>query len=85
MALVEAEKSALSLTRFRNATDANLVSIALGGCWNWRGVIGKNRQRRRRMDPRECSFVTCSNSTNRVCYLLFDTNAASNKDVPSPP
>src|SRR5208337_5673006 len=38
--LVEAEKSCLALTAWAERTRANILPIALGGCWGWRGRIG---------------------------------------------
>ena len=39
--LVEAEKSALALTAWAERTAQNLLAVAMGGCWGWRGRIGK--------------------------------------------
>jgi hypothetical protein len=39
--LVEAEKSALALTASAQRIGRRVVALALGGCWNWKGVIGK--------------------------------------------
>jgi hypothetical protein len=41
VAIVEAEKSALALTAAARRAGRPLLAIALGGCWNWRGRIGK--------------------------------------------
>ncbi|HEY6391618.1 MAG TPA: hypothetical protein VIX89_10095, partial [Bryobacteraceae bacterium] len=39
--LVEAEKSALALTAFAERSSRKLLPIAMGGCWGWRGRIGR--------------------------------------------
>ena len=39
--LVEAEKSALALRAWSIRTGRQLLPIATGGCWGWRGKIGK--------------------------------------------
>ena len=39
--LVEAEKSSLALTASAQRTGTNILALGLGGCWGWRGRIGK--------------------------------------------
>ena len=39
--LVEAEKSALALTAWAESIQHKLLPIAMGGCFGWRGRIGK--------------------------------------------
>jgi hypothetical protein len=39
--LVEAEKSALALTAWASRVEMDLLPVAMGGCWGWRGRIGK--------------------------------------------
>lgn len=39
--VVEAEKSALAVSAAAARTNRRVLVIALGGCWNWRGRIGK--------------------------------------------
>ena len=39
--LVEAEKSALALYAWAERRRANIVPVAMGGCWGWRGRVGK--------------------------------------------
>src|SRR6185437_14199520 len=41
IALVEAEKSVLAITAWGQRQGRNLLAIGLGGCWGWRGRIGK--------------------------------------------
>jgi hypothetical protein len=39
--LVEAEKSSLALTALSQRTGEKCLPVAMGGCWGWRGRIGK--------------------------------------------
>jgi len=39
--IVEAEKSALAITSAAQGTGRQVLAIALGGCWNWKGTVGK--------------------------------------------
>lgn len=39
--LVEAEKSALAFTAWAKRVQLDLLPIAMGGCWGWRGRVGK--------------------------------------------
>ena len=39
--IVEAENSALAVTAAAARTGRRLLAIATGGCWGWRGTIGK--------------------------------------------
>jgi hypothetical protein len=39
--IVEAEKSARAITSAAQSTGRRVLAIALGGCWNWKGTVGK--------------------------------------------
>src|SRR5262249_44081678 len=39
--LVEAEKSALAMAAWAQRTGRRLLAVGMGGCWGWRGRIGK--------------------------------------------
>jgi len=39
--LVEAEKSVLALTAWSRRTSTDVIPVGMGGCWGWRGRIGK--------------------------------------------
>ncbi len=41
IALVESEKASLALTAWSQRTGIDVLAVALGGCWGWRGRIGK--------------------------------------------
>jgi uncharacterized protein (DUF927 family) len=81
IALVEAEKSALALTAWAERMERNLLAVGMGGCWGWRGRIGKVESARG-----ECAHETgpvfdlnCVNG--RKVYVLLDTNVATNPKV----
>lgn len=54
---VEAEKSALAILAASERTERHILAIATGGCWGWRGRIGKttdaNAARWREQNPRQ--------------------------------
>lgn len=81
--LVEAEKSVLAVTCVARRTDRRMLVLGLGGCWGWRGRIGKV------IDARGASVdevgplpdldrVTWS---GREAILIFDANAATRTPV----
>ncbi len=41
LVFVEAEKSVLALTAWAQRTGRKILVLGLGGCWGWRGRIGK--------------------------------------------
>jgi len=80
---VEAEKSALALTAAATRAGRRVLVIGTGGCWGWRGRIGKT------IDPNgarvdetgpvpDLARITW---TGRDTVILFDANAASNPKV----
>lgn len=40
--IVESEKAALAVASAAKRADRDVLAIALGGCWNWKGRIGKD-------------------------------------------
>jgi putative DNA primase/helicase len=81
MILVEAEKSVLAITALTERTGKQLLSSATGGCWSWRGRIGKsdgpNGERLDEVGPLP-DLEVCK---GRNVYVLFDSNAATNPKV----
>ncbi len=79
--LVEAEKSALALTAWAERTATNIVPIAMGGCWGWRGRIGAvENASGNRVD--ETGPISDLDYVNRKrVYVLLDANVASNAKV----
>lgn len=69
--LVEAEKSSLALTAWASRTEMNLVAVAMGGCWGWKGRIGKveNAEGERVDETGSISDLDCVNG--RKVYVLL--------------
>jgi len=80
--LVEAEKSALALRAWADRNARRLLPIATGGCWGWRGRIGKvENSRGERVDelgPLPELGICCS---GRKVFVLLDANCARNPRV----
>ena len=81
--VVEAEKSALSISSGATQRDRALVTIATGGCWGWRGRIGKTvdpaGQRVDETGPLpDFDLLTW---VDRACVICFDSNVATNSRV----
>lgn len=79
--LVEAEKSALALTAWASRVEMDLLPVAMGGCWGWRGRIGKT-------DGIDGSRVNVTGALpdlavcdGRTVYVCLDANAATNSKV----
>ena len=81
IALVEAEKSSLALTAMGRRTGVNLLAVAMGGCWGWKGRIGKvENSRGERVDEKgPISDLDCVNG--RKVFVLLDANVASKPEV----
>jgi hypothetical protein len=81
--VVEAEKSALAIASLAQRQDRPIVPIATGGCWGWRGRIGKaDGPKGERLD--ELGILPDFDRIvwpSRLVYLAFDANAASNPKV----
>ena len=80
--LVEAEKSALALRAFADRAGRQLLPIATGGCWGWRGRIGKaptsKGGRVDELGPLP-ELGICSNG--RKVFVLLDSNCNTNPRV----
>jgi hypothetical protein len=81
--LVEAEKSALALTAWSERTGHRILPVAMGGCWGWRGIIGKKEgPHGQRVDEKGALpelATLCSGG--RKAYIMLDSNADSNRKV----
>lgn len=79
--LLEAEKSALALTAWGARVGMELLAVAMGGCWGWRGRIGKleNAHGDRVDELGPISDLSCCDG-RKVCVSL-DANVASNPKV----
>jgi hypothetical protein len=81
IALVEAEKSSLALTAWAERTGMNPLAVGMGGCWGWKGRIGKleNAHGERVDEYGAVSDLDCVNG--RKLYVLLDANAATKPKV----
>jgi Domain of unknown function (DUF3854) len=81
--LVEAEKSALALTALGRRMDHPMVAVACGGCWGWRGRVGKvisiDGSAVDEKGPLPDFDLLCWE--NRDVIICFDANAATNPKV----
>jgi len=80
--MVEAQKSVVSATAWRDRMKRKVLPIGISGCWNWHGQVGIKTTRNGNRVPeygvlpdlvRYCS--------NRTVYLCPDTNVSSNQQV----
>ena len=80
--LVEAEKSSLALTAWARRTGRKLLVIAMGGCWGWRGRIGKvaNAKGTRVDELGPLPELRCA-AAGRTTVVLLDANASTNPKV----
>jgi hypothetical protein len=81
IALVEAEKSALALTAWAERMQMDLLPLGLGGCYGWRGRIGKVENERGERVDELGPLSDLSYCNGRKAYVLFDSNAATNPKV----
>lgn len=81
--VVEAEKSVLALTAAAQRHNRSLLALGTGGCWAWRGVIGKvSDPHGARVDEKGPlpDFDRVS-WTGRDAVICFDANATTNPNV----
>lgn len=81
--IVESEKASLALTAAAARLNRRVLALGCGGCWGWRGPIGKttgaNGERVDETGPLpDHALITW---TNRDVVILFDGNAATNPSV----
>ena len=79
--LVEAEKSALALTAWGERTGSDLLPIAMGGCWGWRGRIGKAINSHGERVDEVGPLPDLHRCDGRKVYILLDANVATNPKV----
>ena len=79
--LVESEKSALAITAWAQRTGIKILPIGLGGCWGWRGRIGKTESitggRVDVMGPIP-DLDVCD---GRTIFVMLDANTRTNSNV----
>jgi hypothetical protein len=78
---VEAEKSSLAVLRFAEDHKFELVPVALGGCWSWRGRIGKTVTPEGERVDEKGPLADLDAAHERDAYAFFDGNVETNKDV----
>jgi len=81
--LVEAEKSALALTALGRRMDHPMVAVACGGCWGWRGRVGKviSIDGSAVDEKGPLPHFDLIRWENREVIICFDANAATNPRV----
>jgi putative DNA primase/helicase len=79
--LVEAEKSVLALTAWAERTGTNMLAVGLGGCWGWRGRIGKSENEKGARVDVTGAISDLSVCDGRTVFVLLDSNAATNPKV----
>jgi hypothetical protein len=81
---VEAEKSSLAITALMKRTGRQLLAVATGGCWSWRGKVGirvtPSGGHEKEWGPlSDLSLITWEQ--DRPAIILFDSNTATNPTV----
>jgi Domain of unknown function (DUF3854) len=79
--LVEAEKSALALTAWATRVHMDLLPVAMGGCWCWRGRVGKTESANGSRVDVLGPLPDLSVCNQRRVYVVMDTNVAGNANV----
>jgi hypothetical protein len=81
--IVEAEKSVLALTAGAARANRRLLAIGTGGCWGWRGRIGKTTDASGARVDEKGALPDLDRVTwpDRDVVILFDANAATNGSV----
>lgn len=81
--VVEAEKSALALTAAAHRANRRLLVIATGGCWSWRGCIGKAEDAAGRRVDVKGALADFDRLTwgNRPVVILFDSRPNGSVDA----
>jgi putative DNA primase/helicase len=81
--IVEAEKSVLALTAAAERVGRLVLAIGCGGCWGWRGRIGKTTDSTGARVDEKGPLLDLDRVvwTGRDCVILFDANVATNASV----
>ncbi len=79
--LVEAEKSVLALTAWARRTSTDVIPVGMGGCWGWRGRIGKTEGINGERVDVEGPLPDLAVCDGRVVYLMLDSNVDTNSKV----
>src|SRR5262249_8523567 len=81
--LVEAEKSALAISAAFHRACRRVLAIGLGGCWGWRGTIGKTLDANGARVPQKGPLPDFDrvNWRDRDVVICFDANVRTNANV----
>jgi hypothetical protein len=78
---VEAEKSALAILAWSERHDRRLIPVGLGGCYNWRGRIGKTVTADGDRVDEKGPLSDLEIARDRKWYILYDSDVAKNDKV----
>jgi hypothetical protein len=78
---VEAEKSALAITEWSERNSTPIIAIATGGCWGFRGTIGKTVSINGEREDEKGPLEELELAKGRRAYICFDGNVEANKSV----
>jgi hypothetical protein len=79
--LVEAEKSSLAVAAWATRTNAPVLPLAIGGCWGFRGRIGKTIDSTGKRVDEVGVLSDLHICASRAAYILLDSNAETNPAV----
>ena len=79
--LVESEKATLAITAWAERTGIDLIPAGMGGCWGWRGRIGKTEANNGSRVDEVGPLPDLDVCGGRTVYLLLDSNVATNGKV----
>jgi uncharacterized protein (DUF927 family) len=79
--LVESEKSALALTAWAERTGRKLLAVATGGCYGWRGRIGKALTPSGKLVDEKGPSADLRVCNGRRVYVMLDANVSTSRDV----
>ena len=79
--IVESEKSALALRAWADRTGGQLLPLATGGCWGWRGRIGKVENPKGPRVDEVGSLPELAICRNRDVVVMLDSNVDGNPKV----
>jgi hypothetical protein len=79
--LVEAEKSALALIAWTERNQQRLLPVAMGGCFGWRGRIGKQDGADGKRVDETGALADLAVCRNRDVVVMLDSNADAKSEV----
>ena len=80
--LLESEKAALALLAWSRRVGRQLLPLAMGGCWGWKGKVGIQETASGDRVPEHGPILDLNICRDgRLTYVLLDANCAINRDV----